>query len=72
MLESTLSTHRSTLVTCLYHSFFVLCELVLVVLWAGALVTMMNSPKGKDYKLLFHKPPVKQWGFACALAFIEL
>lgn len=64
ILSSTLSTH-------LIHFLRVLSEFFLIALWCAAFVTML-LPKGKDFRLLFHRPPYVQWDCAVALAAIEL
>lgn len=55
----------------LIHFLRVLSEFILIALWCAAFVTML-LPKGKDFRLLFHRPPYVQWDCAVALAAIEL
>lgn len=63
-LEKTLSTY-------LFHVLRVLYEFLLIALWCAAFVTML-LPKGKDFRLLFDKPPYVQWDCAAVFAAIEL
>ncbi|CAF9917215.1 hypothetical protein IMSHALPRED_003505 [Imshaugia aleurites] len=63
-LPNTLSTH-------LFHFFRLVFEFLLIALWCAAFVTML-LPKGKDFRLLFHRPPYVQWDCAVVLAAIEL
>jgi len=53
------------------HSLRILLEFILLAFWAAAFVTML-LPKGKDFKLLFEKPPYVEWDCAVALAAIEM
>ena len=55
----------------LFRSFRVLSELIIIALWSGAFVTML-LPKGKDFRLLFQRPPFVQWDCAAVLAAIEM
>lgn len=64
MLSTTLSTY-------LFHFVRVLVEFLLIALWCAAFVTML-LPKGKDFRLLFHRPPYVQWYCAAVFAAIEL
>ena len=61
----------NTLYTYLIHFLRVLFEFFLIALWCAAFVTML-LPKGKDFRLLFHRPPYVQWDCAAVLAAIEL
>ena len=53
------------------HSVFAIVELILAIFWAVAFVTML-FPKGKDFRLLFHKPPYIEWVCAIVLAGVEM
>ncbi|KAF6225077.1 hypothetical protein HO133_010272 [Letharia lupina] len=64
-------TLSNTLSTYLFHFLRLLFELLLIALWCAAFVTML-LPKGKDFRLLFHRPPYVEWICAVVLAAIEL
>lgn len=64
-------TLKDKLSTYLFHFLRVLFEFVLIALWCAAFVTML-LPKGKDFRLLFHRPPYVQWDCAIVLAAIEV
>ena len=64
-------TLSNTLSTYLVHFLRVLFELILIALWCAAFVTML-LPKGKDFRLLFNRPPYVQWNCAAVFAAIEL
>ncbi|CAD6565683.1 MAG: hypothetical protein ASARMPREDX12_006719 [Alectoria sarmentosa] len=50
-------TLSNTLSTYLVHFLRVLFEVILTALWSAAFVTML-LPKGKDFRLLFNRPPL--------------
>ncbi|KAK3177000.1 hypothetical protein OEA41_008326 [Lepraria neglecta] len=49
----------------------VVFEFVMMALWAAAFVTML-LPKGKDFRLLFNKPPYAEWDIAVVLAAFQV
>ena len=49
----------------------VVFEFVMMALWAAAFVTML-LPKGKDFRLLFNKPPYAEWDVAVVLAAFQV
>ena len=64
-------TLPDTLSTYLIYFVRVLSDFILIALWCAASVTML-LPKGKDFRLLFDRPPYVQWDCAVVLAVIEL
>ena len=64
-------TRSTTLSTYLFHFLRVLVEFLFIALWCATFVTML-LPKGKDFRLLFHKPPYVQWYCAVVFAVTEL
>ena len=60
----------NTLSTYLFHFIRVLVEILLITFWGAAFITML-LPKGKDFRLLFYRPPYVKWDCAVVLAAIE-
>jgi len=53
------------------HFSRTILEWVLIGFWSAAFITMLLN-KGKDFKLLFDKPPYTEWIVAAVLAAIEM
>ena len=49
----------------------VIFEFIMMALWTASFITML-LPKGKDFRLLFNKPPYVEWDVAVALAALEV
>ncbi|KAL6716908.1 hypothetical protein ACLMJK_004820 [Lecanora helva] len=72
----TIFGYTSTAVTASHRAFFlhfmrVIAEFVLIALWSATFATML-LPKGKDFKLLFERPPYAEWDVAACLSAFEM
>ncbi|KAK0511757.1 hypothetical protein JMJ35_006330 [Cladonia borealis] len=52
------------------HFLRIISEFIMMALWIASFITML-LPKGKDFRVLFDKPPHIVWGVAIAIAILE-
>ena len=63
-------TTRTALRGHLIHFLRIMSEFIMMALWIASFITML-LPKGKDFRVLFDKPPHIVWGVAIAIAILE-